>query len=61
MAFLNKGLKITLLDRRDPEYKQKVFHYEGGVVSFVEYINNYYVNSYFLLDNLIVIFYILTI
>jgi len=39
MAFLNKGLKITLQDRRDPEYKQKVFHFEGGVVSFVEYIN----------------------
>ena len=39
MAFLNKGLKITLMDRRDPEYKQRVFHYEGGVVSFVEYIN----------------------
>ena len=39
MAFLNKGLKITLMDRRDPEYKQKIFHFEGGVVSFVEYIN----------------------
>ena len=39
MAFLNKGLKITLMDRRDPEYKQKDFHFEGGVVSFVEYIN----------------------
>ena len=39
MAFLNKGLKITLWDRRDPEYKQKIFHFEGGIVSFVEYIN----------------------
>ena len=39
MAFLNKGLKITLWDRRDVESKQKVFHYEGGIVSFVEYIN----------------------
>ena len=39
MAFLNKGLKITLLDRRNPDYKQKVFHFEGGLVSFVEYIN----------------------
>ena len=39
MAFLNKGLKITLLDRRDPDYKQKTFHFEGGIVSFVEYIN----------------------
>ena len=39
MAFLNKGLKITLLDRRDPDSKMKVFHYEGGLISFVEYIN----------------------
>ncbi len=39
MAFLNKGLKITLDDKRDPEYQQKVFYYEGGVISFVEYIN----------------------
>ncbi len=39
MAFLNKGLKITLLDRRDPDSKMKVFHYEGGLTSFVEYIN----------------------
>ncbi len=39
MAFLNKGLKITLWDKRDHEAKQKVFHYEGGIVSFVEYIN----------------------
>lgn len=39
MAFLNKGLKITLQDKRDPESKQKVFHFEGGLSSFVEYIN----------------------
>ncbi len=39
MAFLNKGLKITLLDKRNPEADQLVFHYEGGIVSFVEYIN----------------------
>ena len=39
MAFLNKGLKITLIDRRQEEPKQKTFHYEGGIVSFIEYIN----------------------
>ncbi|MBR5227055.1 MAG: DNA topoisomerase (ATP-hydrolyzing) subunit B [Clostridia bacterium] len=39
MAFLNKGLKITLEDKREEEPKQKVFHYEGGLASFVEYIN----------------------
>lgn len=40
MAFLTKGLKITLEDLRDDENKRKeVFHYEGGVVSFVEFLN----------------------
>ncbi len=37
MAFLNKGIKIILEDNR--EEKTKEFHYEGGIKSFVEYIN----------------------
>ena len=39
MAFLNKGLKLTLEDKRVDEPKKKEFYYEGGVSSFVEYIN----------------------
>ena len=39
MAFLNKGLKITLEDKRNTESEKLVFHYEGGLVSFVEYLN----------------------
>ena len=39
MAFLNKGLKLTLEDKRVDEPRKKEFHYEGGVSSFVEYIN----------------------
>ncbi len=39
-AFLNAGLKITLSDLRDEENIQReVFCYEGGIGSFVEYIN----------------------
>jgi len=39
MAFLNKGIKITLIDERPSEKVVKNLCYEGGIVSFVEYIN----------------------
>ena len=39
MAFLNKGLKIILRDEREEEPVEKVLYYEGGIVSFVEYMD----------------------
>ncbi len=38
LAFLNKGLRITLEDERQQK-PPKVFQYEGGIVSFVEHLN----------------------
>ena len=39
MAFLNKGLKIVLFDERDGQPDEQVFHYEGGIASYVEFLN----------------------
>ena len=39
MAFLNKGIRIVLIDERPDERIEKNLHYEGGIVSFVQYIN----------------------
>ena len=38
-AFLNGGIKITLIDERDDEITEQVMHYEGGIRQFVEYLN----------------------
>lgn len=38
LAFLNKGLKIELYDERK-EKKKDIFNYQGGIVSFVEFLN----------------------
>ena len=39
IAFLTKGLKITIEDLREEEIKKNEFHFEGGLISFVEYLN----------------------
>ncbi|NJD01746.1 MAG: DNA topoisomerase (ATP-hydrolyzing) subunit B [Ruminiclostridium sp.] len=39
MAFLNKGITIRLIDERPEEKIIKNLHYDGGIVSFVQYIN----------------------
>jgi DNA gyrase subunit B len=39
LAFLNRGLRITLVDQRSTKEKKHVFQYEGGIVSFVKYLD----------------------
>ena len=39
MAFLNKGIRITIRDERVEPALEKEYHYEGGIISFVEYLN----------------------
>ncbi|WP_407068182.1 DNA topoisomerase (ATP-hydrolyzing) subunit B [Limosilactobacillus pontis] len=39
LAFLNKGLKITIEDKRDEDSERQEFHYEGGIRHYVEYLN----------------------
>ncbi|GIN64512.1 DNA gyrase subunit B [Robertmurraya siralis] len=39
LAFLNKGLKISIEDKRAEEKKRNEYHYEGGIKSYVEHLN----------------------
>lgn len=39
MAFLNKGIKIILIDNRAEQPEEVTLHYEGGIISYVEYLN----------------------
>lgn len=42
LSFLNKGLRISIEDRRDKDHiKQETFHAEGGIGEFVTYLNQY--------------------
>ena len=50
MAFLNKGIRITLRDERGEKPVEQVYEFEGGIKSFVEYLNR---NKNLLLDETI--------
>ena len=39
LAFLNRGLKIVLKDERAEKVRESAFHYEGGIIEFVQHLN----------------------
>ncbi len=39
LAFLNRGLSITLRDERGDEVRERTYKFDGGIVSFVEWLN----------------------
>ena len=39
LAFLNKGIKLTLRDLRETEVVEKIYQYEGGIVEYAQYLN----------------------
>ncbi|MFR1518187.1 MAG: DNA topoisomerase (ATP-hydrolyzing) subunit B [Clostridia bacterium] len=39
MAFLNRGIKIILIDNRVEQPEEVTLYYEGGIISYVEYLN----------------------
>ena len=41
LSYLNKGISITVEDRRGEEAKKEAFHAEGGLSSYVRYLNEY--------------------
>jgi len=46
MAFLTKGLKINLTDKRDENERKESYHYEGGIKEFVQYLNRHKTTLY---------------
>ncbi len=39
LAFLNRGLKISIEDKREEHPVLKEYHYDGGIKSYVEHLN----------------------
>ena len=40
LAFLNKGIEVVLIDKRNDEIEPVTYYYEGGIKSYVEFINH---------------------
>ena len=41
MAFLTKVIRMILRDLREEEIREKVFHYEGVIIEYVQYLNRH--------------------
>lgn len=39
LAFLNRGLQLSIIDKREDLEQTKNYHYEGGIASYVEFLN----------------------
>lgn len=39
LAYLNRGIRITIADEREDEIRSTTYHYEGGIRSYVEHLN----------------------
>ena len=39
LAFLNRGIKITIIDARTEQHTENEYHYEGGIVEYVGFLN----------------------
>ncbi|MEL3959701.1 DNA topoisomerase (ATP-hydrolyzing) subunit B [Lysinibacillus endophyticus] len=39
LAYLNRGIKITIADEREEEVRSETFHFEGGIREYVEHLN----------------------
>lgn len=41
LAYLNRGIRITIADEREGEERSTTYHYEGGITSYVEHLNKH--------------------
>lgn len=40
LAFLNRGIRIAIIDLRKDEPVQNIYHYEGGIIEYIQFLNS---------------------